>query len=187
MNSMSLCRKNPRLLLAMAVLSLASPGMAQDKPETSAPASAATSTDPAGPAEKVFTDLADKALLAMRQRAEALKIKGVALVAYAPGQEVQGWISKMAVVGQLKSQSAATNDPGSNLLAIAYSKASEMADTLKPSGSGARPPLKGEFGWQGGWIVPCKTGYLIGAFSGGRSDQDVQVSKTGLAVFAGAL
>jgi hypothetical protein len=92
----------------------------------------------------------------------------------------------MLVVGQLKTEST-TNAPGSNLLAIAYSKASEMADTLKPSGSGVRPPLKGEFGWQGGWIAPGKTGHIIAAFSGGRSADDVMVSKTGVEVLAGAL
>jgi hypothetical protein len=81
----------------------------------------------------------------------------------------------------------ATNNPAQNLLAIAYSKASEMADTLKPSGSHVRPPLKGEFGWQGGWIAPGKTGHLIAAFSGGRSEDDVKVSKTGVEVLAGAL
>lgn len=92
----------------------------------------------------------------------------------------------MLVVGQLKTDSS-TNNPGSNLLGIAYAKASEMADTLKPSGSGVRPPLKGELGWQGGWIVQGKTGHLIAAFSGGRSEDDVMVSKTGVGVLAGAL
>jgi hypothetical protein len=108
------------------------------------------------------------------------------VVAYVPGDEASSWCSKMLVVGHLKTDSS-TNNPGSNLLAIAYSKASEMADTLKPSGSGVRPPLKGEFGWQGGWIAPGKTGHIIAAFSGGRSEDDVLVSKTGVEVFAGSL
>jgi|HubBroStandDraft_1064217.scaffolds.fasta_scaffold353574_1 hypothetical protein len=142
--------------------------------------------DTAVPAARVFYELADKALLAMKQRAEELKIKGVAVVAYIPGEKATSWCSKMLVVGHLTSGSS-TNDPGSNLLAIAYSKASEMADTLKRSGSGVRPPMKGEFGWQGGWIEQCKTGYIIAAFSGGRSEDDVQVSKTGVAVFGAAL
>ena len=62
-----------------------------------------------------------------------------------------------------------------------------MADTLKPSGSGVRPPKKGEFGWQGGWSAQGKNGYLIAAFSGGRSSDDVQVCQTGVAVLAGGL
>ena len=170
------------LVLTLAVLSLATSGPAQDKPEASAP----TAAEAGGAAGKVFDELADKALLAMKQRAEELKIKGVAVVAYVPGSDVHSWMSKMLVVGQLKSHSS-TNDPGSNLLAIAYSKASEMADTLKPSGSGVRPPMKGEFGWQGGWIAPGKNGWIIAAFSGGRSEDDVKVSKTGVEILSGAL
>jgi hypothetical protein len=130
--------------------------------------------------------VADKALLAMKQRADELKIKGVAVVAYVPGEQTTSWSSKMLVVGQMKIDPS-TNNPGQNTLAIAYSKASEMADTLKPSGSGVRRPLRGEFGWQGGWIAPGKAGHLIAAFSGGKSEEDVMVSKAGVEVLAGAL
>ncbi|MGA7301853.1 MAG: hypothetical protein WBX10_16180, partial [Candidatus Sulfotelmatobacter sp.] len=63
---------------------------------------------------------------------------------------------------------------------IAYAKAAEMADTLKDSGSGVRPPMTGDFGWTGGVIVRGKNGYLIAAFSGGKSDDDVQVSRAGV-------
>ena len=164
----------------LAAVLLGSVTMAQDP---AAPVTGAA-VDPAG---AVFDGLADQALAAMKERAEALKIKGVAVVAYVPGTNANSWLSKMVVVGNLTSHSSNTNDPGSNLLAIAYSKASEMADTLKPSGSGVRPPMKGEFGWQGGWIVPGKNGYLIAAFSGGRSSDDVQVSKAGVAALAWGL
>jgi hypothetical protein len=170
------------LLPGYAVLAFATAVSAQDK--TGEPVQA--KSDAAVQSTRVFNDLADKALLAMKQRAEELKIKGVAVVAYVPGEEAKSWCSKMLVVGHLKT-GPSTNDPGSNLLAIAYSKASEMADTFKPSGSGARPPLKGELGWQGGWIEQGKTGHIIAAFSGGRSEDDVLVSKTGVEVFAGAL
>ncbi len=87
----------------------------------------------------------------------------------------------MLVVGNL------TNPPspgkkGDNLLGIAYAKAAEMAATLKDSGSGVRPPLTGEFGWQGGVVSRGKTGILIAAFSGGPSADDVRISQAGLAV-----
>ncbi len=170
------------LLPTYVVLACATVLAAEDKPGASALAQA----DALVQSTKIFNALADNALLAMKQRAEELKIKGVAVVAYVPGEETKSWCSKMLVVGQLKTD-ASTNNPGSNLLAIAYAKASEMADTLQPSGSGVRPPLKGELGWQGGWIAPGKTGHLIAAFSGGRSEDDVMVSKAGVAVFAGAL
>ncbi len=80
-----------------------------------------------------------------------------------------------------------TNDKGSNLLAVAYAKASEMAATLKDSGKGDRPILTGEFGWQGGVVAKGKTGLLIAAFSGGRSEDDVMISRAGLEVLTQAL
>lgn len=132
---------------------------------------------------KLFDDSANAALAAMKARAEELKIKGVAVIAYAEGETVNAWSSKMVVVGTLKTP-ASEKDPGSNLLAIAYSKAAEMADTLKASGSGVRKPMKGEFGWQGGLVQKSKSGYLIAAFSGGKSEDDVKVSQAGLEVLA---
>jgi hypothetical protein len=133
-----------------------------------------------------FDQLADQALLAMQQRAQELNIKGVAVVAYCPGDAVQSWSSKMIVVGRLKK------DPdgqakGSNYLGIACSKAAEMADTLLDSGSGVRAPLTGEYGWRGGVTAKGKTGRLIAAFSGGPSEDDVKVSRAGLAILASEL
>jgi hypothetical protein len=128
----------------------------------------------------VFDQTADQALSAMRARADSLKIGGVALVAYMPGETLQAWTSKMVVVGRYKDLPTAT-DKGANLLGIAYAKASEMADTLKDSGSQTRPPMTGEFGWQGGAIAHVKDGYIIAAFSGGKSADDLDISRTGLA------
>jgi len=65
---------------------------------------------------------------------------------------------------------------GNNLLGIAYAKSAEMADTLQNSGTAKRLPMTGEFGWQGGVIARTSTGYVIVAFSGGKSEDDVQVS-----------
>lgn len=140
--------------------------------------------DPAfmrGPSSSsTFDTLADSALESMRHRADELKIGGVAVVAYFEGDTIQSWSSKMAVVGRLKDDPSQTQK-GSNLLAIAYSKAAEMADTLKDSGSHVRPPMTGEFGWNGGVIVRGKNGYLIAAFSGGKDQDDVSVSRSGIA------
>jgi hypothetical protein len=136
--------------------------------------------------EKAFHKVADKALQAMVQRAEELKIQGVAVIAYAEGDAIKAWISKMAVVGSLKKEPSG-NNKGSNLLGIVYAKAAEMADTLQNSGSGIRPPMTGELGWKGGLVTKGKTGYLIAAFSGGRSEEDLQVSQTGLDILAGKL
>lgn len=130
------------------------------------------------PSAKDFDPIANAALQAMKQRAGELNITGVAVVAYFEGDTIQSWTSKMLVVGRMKDMPTAT-DKGANLLGIAYAKASEMADTLKDSGSNVRPPMTGEFGWTGGVIVHGKTGYLIAAFSGGKSEDDVKVSRAG--------
>lgn len=127
-----------------------------------------------------FDASAEAALQVMKARAEALKIGGAAVLAYFDGDKIESWSSKMLVVGRMKDEPTAT-DKGSNLLAIAYAKAAEMADTLKDSGSKVRPPMTGEFGWEGGVIIRVKTGYIIAAFSGGKSEDDVAVSRAGAA------
>ncbi len=132
-------------------------------------------------AAKTFDALADPAFEAMKKRAAELKIGGVAVVAYFEGDTVQAWSSKMVVVGRMKD-APSTGNNGANLLGIAYTKASEMAETLKDSGSGVRPPMIGEYGWQGGVIAKAKHGYAIAAFSGGKSEDDVEVSKAGVGV-----
>ena len=141
---------------------------------------------PAPKPTKTFDALADTALLAMSKRAEELKIKGVAVVAYAEGENVTSWSSKMVVVGTIKNPPT-EKDRGANLLAIAYSKAAEMAVTLKDSGNAGRPATTGENGWQGGLLRKANTGYLIAAFSGGPSESDVEVSRAGLKALVGKL
>jgi len=135
---------------------------------------------------KNFCETADQALQAMKQRALELNMKGVAMVAASEGDCVQSWTSKMLVVGSLK-KNASADDPEMNVLAVAYSKAAEMADTLRASGSGVRSPLKGEFGWPGGVVARGKTGILFAAFSGGAGVDDVKVSQAGLAVLTAKL
>jgi hypothetical protein len=135
-------------------------------------------------AVRVHDDLALRALAAMKARAETLKIEGVAVVAWTEGDAVRSWSSRMAVVGTM-TKPPAGNDAGANLLGIAYAKASEMAATLVNSGTAARKPLTGEFGWQGGVVRKGEAGLLIAAFSGGPSEDDVKVSRAGLDVLAG--
>ena len=123
--------------------------------------------------EKIFIEQADKCLALIEQVAQKLSIKGTAVMAYIPGEVTESWISKMKVVGNFTSGD-------SNTLGIAYTKASEMADTFKDSGSGIRKPLTGEYGWQGGLIKKVDSGYILAVFSGGSGEQDVAVSKEGL-------
>ena len=178
-----------RVSLALVFLSLASAAGLDAGAQGPLPASPAATTPAASmPAAsaKNFDEVANAALLAMRQRAGEIGISGVAVVAYFEGESVQSWSSKMVVVGRMKDVPTATNK-GSNLLAIAYSKAAEMADTLKDSGSQVRPPMTGEFGWNGGVILRGKAGYLIAAFSGGKSEDDVKVSRAGVEVLKSRL
>jgi len=123
--------------------------------------------------EKIFTKNADQALAMIQEAAEKISIKGVAIIGFIPGDKTESWITKMKVVGQM------TNEKD-NMLGIAYSKASEMADTHKNSGSGVRAVYRGELGYQGGLIQKVNDGYVIAAFSGGPSEQDLVVAKIGL-------
>ncbi len=133
-----------------------------------------------------FDPLARAALTDMRRRAQELGIGGVAVVAYFEGSPIDSWVSRMSVVGRYKD-APTSKDPGANLLAVVYSKAAEMADTLKDSGSEVRPTLTGEVGWPGGVIARGRHGYLIAAFSGGEDKDDLQVSRAGLARLATGL
>ena len=135
---------------------------------------------------KKFDALATEALKAMKAKAAELKIGGVAVVNFAPGDAVEGWSSKMEVVGRMKDEPSATSK-GNNLLGVAYAKSAEMARTLVNSGTSTGTIMTGEFGWQGGVVEHVKGGYLIVSFSGGKSEDDVQVSKAGLAVMKNGL
>lgn len=133
-----------------------------------------------------FGSVASAALSAMKVQAEAIGVKGVAIVAFAPGDAVSSWSSQMLVVGNLTRGPSGT-EKGANFLAIAYAKAGEMASTQKDSGSKAREVYAGEVGWQGGATVKGKTGFLFAAFSGGKGEEDYRISKAGLAVLGQSL
>ena len=140
-------------------------------------------------APATFDVTADQALAAMRARAGDLHITGVAVVARLEGDPIQSWSSRMVVVGRYKDDPKPDkpDDRGTNLLAVAYAKAAQMADTRQDSGTQTRPPLTGEFPWNGGVIERGRSGYLIAAFSGGAGEQDVQVAHAGMAALKAAL
>lgn len=121
-------------------------------------------------AEKTFIKHADEALALMKQEALTMDIKGVGLVCYIPGKETQSWISKMIVV-------KTTGSPRQNYIAVAHSKAAEMAETLMNSGSKVREAKSGEFGYIGGAIKKIDSGYLLASFSGATGEQDLAVSQ----------
>lgn len=147
-------------------------------------ASAAAQSGTQGPQpaleSKKFDATADAALATMKAQAQTMGVSGVAVVAYFEGDTIQSWSTKMVVVGRYKDDPTAA-DKGSNLLGIVYAKAAEMVDTHQDSGSGIRPPMTGEYGWKGGVIARGEAGYWIAAFSGGKSEDDVKISREGLA------
>ena len=127
---------------------------------------------------KRFHSAAQAALTAMKARAGELKIQGVAVVTFAPGDAVEGWMSEMAVVGHFTQPS--TEDAGNNLLGIAYAKAAAAANTLKDSGTSDQKPMTGEFGWKGGVVATTASGIIIVAFSGGKQSEDAATARVGL-------
>lgn len=133
----------------------------------------AAGSKPKASGEKIFIEKADQALEMIREAAEKIPIKGVAIVGYIPGEQSASWITKMKVVDNL-------TDGKNNFLGIAYTKASEMADTHRDSGSGVRPVYSGEYGYQGGLIKKVGSGYVLAVFSGGSGEQDLEVAKIGL-------
>ncbi len=123
--------------------------------------------------ETEFIKHADECLTVMEQAALKMQVKGVAVIAFIPGDTTSTWTSKMKVVGAMTNES-------SNYLAVAYSKMGEMAETFKDSGSGVREPKTGEFAWQGGTIKKVKEGYILAAFSGASGQQDFDIASEGL-------
>ncbi len=137
---------------------------------------------PAAAAGVDFARTADQALEAMRTRATAMKVNGAAVVIHIAGEVTTGWESRMVVVGSFMPKGE------TNVLAIAYTKAGEMADTLKDSGTSTpeRVVKRGENGWKGGVIRKVPGGYVLAAFSGGKSEDDVAISKEGLEILGHA-
>ena len=123
--------------------------------------------------EQIFLKHADECLALIEKAAQNISIKGVAMIAFIPGDVTETWISKMKVVGRISSNKY-------NLLAMAYCKASEMAITHEDSGNDDRITIIGEFGYEGGIIKKVDSGYIVAAFGGGTSQQDADVAKKGL-------
>ena len=121
----------------------------------------------------MFFKHAEESLEIMDAAAGNFSAKGVAIISFIPGEETKSWISKMKVIGSLSNEKA-------NFLAIAGSKAAEMATTYMDSGSGVRKPLNGELGYKGGVIRKVKCGYIVASFSGSSGEIDAKISKAGL-------
>jgi hypothetical protein len=129
---------------------------------------------------KKLDALEQTALATMKAKAAELKVTGVAVASFAPGETTDAWTSQMAVVGRM-TDPVASDGKGNNMLGIAYAKSAEMARTHVNSGTAPCKPMVAEFCWQGGAIEKVKGGWVIVAFSGATGEQDFMVSQTGLA------
>lgn len=123
--------------------------------------------------ENIFLKHVEECLNIIEEEANKIPMTGVAVAAYIPGDVTENWISQMRVVGKLA-------DDKVNLLGIAYTKAAEMAVTHKDSGDSNRKNMRGEYGYEGGVIKAVRNGFLICAFSGGKSEDDVSAARKGL-------
>jgi len=123
--------------------------------------------------ESLFLKHVEECLAIIDQEARKTPMTGVAMAAFIPGDSTSTWTSKMKVVGKLA-------DDEVNLLGIVYTKAAEMAVTLRDSGNAERKNMRGEYGYEGGVIKKVRGGYLVCAFSGGKSEDDVDAARKGL-------
>ena len=155
----------------VAALTLVAAGAGAREPGAAKPEAG----DAAGGPAARFQEAAPRALEAMLTEARARGMKGVAVLAFVPGDTTLAWVSQMKAVDAIVLGNA-------NVLAIAYCKLSEMADTLQDSGSQVRPPLHGELGYRGGAFRRTDGGFFLAAFSGGKDTDDLDVSRKGLDV-----
>ncbi|NND31434.1 MAG: hypothetical protein HKN76_02505 [Saprospiraceae bacterium] len=128
--------------------------------------------------EQIFLENAGECLAIIEREANSIPMTGVAMVAFIPGDVSQTWISRMKVVGKLA-------DDKVNLLGIVYTKAAEMAVTLKDSGNPERKDMRGEYGYIGGVIIKVNGGHILAAFSGGKGEDDAAAAQKGLEWLAG--
>jgi hypothetical protein len=139
-------------------------------------------TEKKGKRMEPFQSSAASMIAAMENHARKLGVKGVIVVA-SMDDSSNSWVSQMKAVDVIKALDDRPEQhqyPGYNFIAIAYSKAAEMADTKLNSGSKVRPAYQGEFGYEGGVIKKLPSGYFLAVFSGATSEQDLEIAKVGM-------
>ena len=132
-----------------------------------------------------FQAIAEQMIAEMEKHAKELGVRGVMLVA-SMDENGFSWVSHMKAVDAIAVAAEGPGPheyPGHNFIAIAYSKAAEMADTKLTSGSKVRPAYKGEFGFQGGEIIKTTMGYVLAVFSGATGEQDFEISQAGIKAY----
>lgn len=120
--------------------------------------------------EKIVMSLAD-----MKVKAIEMGIQGVAAASVLNKGETEDWIGEMKVVG-----SPFDKEEGSNLVAIAWSKCSEVMATGADSGDPDHKKLTGELGFVGGAYDEFDGCKMAFAFSGASAEDDLKVARYGI-------
>ncbi len=128
-----------------------------------------------------------EALQAMADVANALKIRGVAVVlieraffSWSPGMRL------VSIYEEMPQIAFDPNDPGANHIALAWSMVGEMISTSNDSGSNVRMLIGGEQGQKGGVYEQRESTRFYAAFSGGNQDLAVRVARAGMQVLLAA-
>ncbi len=114
----------------------------------------------------------------MAKKAKAMNMQGVAVASVLPKESAVDWIGEMKVVDT--PFNAEGGDKGWNLVAIAWSKAGEVIASGADSGNPERKCMTGELNYTGGAYDESEHYKFAFAFSGGLSEDDLEVAKFGI-------
>lgn len=114
----------------------------------------------------------------MDKKARSMNMQGVAVASILPRTSEVDWIGEMKVVDTPYNPDG--GDKGWNLVAIAWSKAGEVIASGADSGNPDRKCMMGEFNFVGGAYGESADYKYAFAFSGGLSEDDLEVAKHGI-------
>lgn len=114
----------------------------------------------------------------MEMKAREMDMKGVAVASVLPKDSQNDWIAEMKVVD--KTFNVEDSEQGWNLVAIAWSKAGEVIVSGADSGNPDRKCMIGELNYVGGAYDENDAYKFAFAFSGGTSEDDLEVAKYGI-------
>lgn len=114
----------------------------------------------------------------MAKKARSMNMQGVAVASVLPKDSEVDWIGEMKVVNT--PYNAEGGDKGWNLVAIAWSKAGEVIASGADSGDPDRKCMTGELNYTGGAYGESENYKFAFAFSGGLSEDDLEVAKFGI-------
>lgn len=117
-------------------------------------------------------------LEAMAEKARSMNMHGVGVASVLPKESKIDWIGEMKVVDT--PYNADGGDKGWNLVAIAWSKAGEVIASGADSGNPERKCMTGELNFTGGAYDESENYKFAFAFSGGLSEDDLEVAKYGI-------